>query len=146
VLKLTLISDPGYNQYVKSIRSHLNKYFPKISDLKTLTVAGEDFGIYLIEKLAKIREPLDEIYAEIFRSMMEVGTGAITIQNTPAPQEYSQRQWENILDKVLSNKELMTAMQLVVSWSKKSKFKIDMHRGNIMQRKDGTIVITDPYV
>jgi hypothetical protein len=144
VLKLAMVSDPGYAEYVKLIKAHPNKYFPHLSDLKTLKSGGETFGMYLIEKLVEMEAPWGEIYSKILRTMIG-GAGALTIQNISAPSNYTQANWQSILEKVLSNDEFVTAIKLVASWAKKSKFKIDMHAGNIMQRKDGTAVITDPY-
>jgi hypothetical protein len=150
VLKLTLVSDPGYDAYVQLILSHPNKYFPHISDLKTIDVDGKKFGIYLIEKLTEMTNPWNDIYSLILRTMMggdQRMKGILTLQNTPAPRslQYTQAQWEQVLDKIAENDEFMTAIQLVSTWYNKRMLRIDMHQGNIMQRKDGTVVITDPY-
>jgi len=153
VLKVNLVNDPGYIEYVKLIKSHPNKYFPHISDMKILEVNGEEFGIYLIERLKEMDTPWNFIYSEILRGMMGVQAGGasvtkkgmLTLQNTPAPKKYNQDDWTEILDRIEENEEFVNAINLVVTWANKRLIGIDMHNGNIMQRSDGTAVITDPY-
>ena len=150
VLKLTMAKDPAYMEYVRLINTHPNKYFPKISDMKILEVNGEKFGVYLIERLQTMKKPWNQIYAEILRRIMGVHDeeeGILTLRNTPAPHrlDVPQYQWEEILDQIDGNEELITAIKLVASWVNKRINRIDMHSGNIMQRSDGTVVITDPY-
>jgi hypothetical protein len=53
---LKKLNDPDicYEAYVRLIHRHPNKHFPIISDMKKLRFNGNNYYVYLIEKLYKI--------------------------------------------------------------------------------------------
>jgi len=56
----------GYEKYVDLIHKYRNKHFPRITDMKVLKIGRENYYVYLIEKLYKIKEPTASNYANIF--------------------------------------------------------------------------------
>jgi len=136
VLKITDTPDPGYAEYVNLIKSHKNKYFPHISDMKILEVSGQKYGVYLIEKLGRLERSLLP-YADIIDKLvtgLSVDRVYKIYEDDPAK-----------VNEIVKNQELMKAIKLLRYWSKKKGFSIDIHDANVMQRTDGTIVVTDPY-
>ena len=45
-----------------------------------------------------------------------------------------------------SKKNLLKTVKTVQQFARKHNYSIDLHRGNYMQRPDGTIVVNDPFV
>ena len=146
ILKVNMVSDPGYTAFAKMAKQYPNKYFPKISDLKELKSNGREYGIYLIEKLVKMEIERANIYAEILRSVLKGEKGQLTLNNTDAHRlGYSQSQWEHIMEEIFGDPEFVSAINMIVAGVKSRRFQVDMHQNNIMQRADGTPVIIDPY-
>lgn len=134
VLKVTYESDPGYAEYVNLIHNHPNKYFPQISDMKILKVYDEEYHIYLIEKLKRIDFENAMPYLQFIRKV-------IAEYQKPISEIFPNGVPKNIV----YNKELVKAIKLIRIHSRNTGYFIDMSSNNIMQRTDGTIVITDPY-
>ena len=142
ILKVNIQPDAGYDHYVDIVKSSRNPHFPKISDKKTLDLSGEGgrgeiFSVYLIEKLYKIsdrseRQMLADIFVDVIRYHELPLKRIFNICGTDIP-EY-----------LLKRPTLVTALRIV--GGKMGRFNNDLHGGNIMKRKDGTVVITDPYV
>jgi len=137
VLKVNDRQDTAYAQYVSLIKKYNNKHFPKISDLKFIEVNGGRYYIYLIEKLDDVRSEMKHL-ANVFSEIIDCPYSSLTFFNTSHTQ----------LDYLKQNPELVTALRIIGKFKHNIKnpyISNDMHGGNIMQRKDGTIVITDPY-
>ena len=128
ILKINRSQDLAFDDFVKLTHKFKNKHFPKISDQKEINIDGRKYYIYAIEKLY----PLDEyngnrVYFLIHRFV----------------------EYYSILGKKLRNPnfndypELKKALEIITKNNRNHGF--DMHRGNVMQRKDGTVVIIDPY-
>ena len=134
VLKLNYLEDPGFANYVKLIRANPNKYFPKISDAKTLTVVDENYEVYLIEKLYHFESETGKEYSRVIRSIV---THPHTSVNRLFPY--------GVPSFILENPELINALKLIRKFSRQIGYKMDLHFNNIMQRENGDIVISDPY-
>ena len=133
VLKVNLRTDPGYDKYVRFIKSHRSRYFPVISDKKLLTtVDNQKVYVYLIEKLNSYfitHEVPDTIYDII---------------------EILNLDYKNLNNWKRKHSEFMKKypglIQLVINLNKQKGVRLDLQRSsNVMHRRDGTPVITDPY-
>lgn len=126
VLKINKIFDSGFEAFAQFVKSHPNKHFPKIGDVKQVKYANERYYIYCIEKLYPITPlatamKMADLIDNAFYDDPPKGPAFNFFQKQP---------------------NLLGAIKLL-----RNKFGAsnDIHSGNIMQRKDGTIVITDPY-
>ena len=139
ILKINKRHDEGYEHFVKLIHQHRNKHFPKISDMKMLTVK-DDYYVYLIEKLNKIPERTASKYANCFAHVIDHPYDSLARLFNSSNWSYLPQTTPQIFKR---NPGLITALRLVGKY--KYIFGNDMHLHNIMYRKDGTIVIIDPY-
>ena len=151
VLKLNKTSDEGYENYVELIKQHPNPHFPKISAVKTLNVNNERYpcnlSLYLIEKLYKVPYAKTTYYTASF---YKVTTDYYKSLETLIEEDIRASSWSKqfnptSIELLKENPLLVKALQLIGEF-KKAGHGIDIHDNNYMQRKDGTIVITDPYV
>jgi len=140
VLKINDWVDGGYEHYVEVIKNHPNIHFPNIGDMKIMKIGTLNYYVYLIEKLQTVESvkarnlavALDRImdcWGESNRETFETLFYFNCLYSTI-----------NYLKKNLS---LIEATKIVGQY--KGNRYLDMHGGNIMQRQNGTIVITDPY-
>lgn len=134
VLKLNYKEDPGFANYVDLIKINPNRYFPQISDKKTLTVANKNYEVYLIEKLYHFESETGHEYERAINAI-------VTHPCTPVKQLFSY----GVPSFILENPELVTALKLIRKFSRQIGYKMDLHSNNIMQRENGDIVISDPY-
>ena len=134
VMKITILPDPGYAEYVKLIKSHPNKYFPKISDMRVLKIHNSDYYVYLIEKLKTIPKYIRNTYSRAINQIISNPDRSI---NNLFP--------EGVPEVITRNSDLVAALKLIRSYARHTGYSIDLHGENIMKREDGTLVITDPY-
>ena len=134
VLKLNFNEDIGFANYARFISDHPNRYFPRISDAKTLKVEDEEYEVYLIEKLYHYASEEGREYARIVKAI-------VTTPNRPIRQLFPYGAPSFILE----NPELIEALKLIRKFSRQTGYKVDLHSQNIMQRENGDMVITDPY-
>ena len=136
VMKVTTEPDYGYAKYVDLIKRSRNPHFPKISDRKTFTVRGDDYDIYLIEKLRHLEWDIATQYVNIFRNIIWTRVANLRVDLNDL--------YNNNIPKILSqNPKLVSALEIIGENS--SDQELDIKNDNIMERDDGTIVITDPY-
>ena len=133
VIKVNASPDPGYSSYVKLIHKFPNKHFPKISDRKTFRINYNNYDIYLIEKLYRIpmteARSLIHIFDHVMDNCAELNLN-ILFPTVP---------------RILRTQPLLAkALRFIEKHDVNDG--LDMGPYNIMRRKDGTIVITDPYV
>ena len=133
VLKINKRPDPGYQRYVNIVKSHRNKHFPIISDIKKMEIAGNIYYVYLIEKLISIPAKMAFNYERWFDSI-------ITKPGIPLEKLF----WNNVPIIFKKQPGLLKALQIVEQSAISES--IYLHSKNMMKRADGTIIITDPYV
>ena len=137
VVKITNTVDEGYMEYVDLLKHHPNEHFPVISDMKSLKVEGFVYSIYLIEKLDKIDRKYVQNLFEWFYQIMR-------FPNSMLEDIFSLT--EEIPQIFIDHPDLVDALHLLGRKVKSMDcICLDIHEENIMKRKDGTIVITDPY-
>ena len=136
ILKVTYRVDKGYEHYVNIIKRSRNPHFPKIGDMKVIPYGGNNYYVYLIEKL----NPLHGYERfELVRNLDSV----INRPNESLISIFERHYGVPIPEYLSSQPKLVQALRIIgknigKQWN-------DLHAGNIMKRKDGTIVITDPY-
>jgi len=140
VLKVSKNPDPAYASYVKMIKDNPNEYFPKISDIRSMMVEDKEYYMYLIERLQTLNRESAYVVGSLLKWLSQ-GQSPNEIKNYLIKDD-----WRAIFDSIISNEELLRAILLIGNMAKKHKFRLDIHHENVMQREDGTIVITDPYV
>jgi len=139
ILKINKIPDPGFDHYVSVIKGSRNPHFPKISDRRQIFITGRSYYAYLIEKLEEFpNRATAEDYASMFNFV-------INLNMEEKPLESLIEEYGAIPEIFKKQPKLIKALR-IVSYESKPFFRIDLHDENFMQRKDGTIVITDPYI
>lgn len=132
ILKIIFRPDNAYAHYVSIIHNKRNPHFPKISDMKELTIGKDTYYVYLIEKLRKIPENKAIEYEEYFDNINYNRSKPLNkIFKNGVPQIFYKQP------------KLFDCVQYIAQ--NKNNHYFDLHSQNMMQRSDGTIVITDPY-
>jgi hypothetical protein len=134
IMKVNDQQDEGFAAYVSLIRKNPNPHFPKISNLKRFKVNGRVFYIYLMEKLAEIPHAKAVKYVDWMEDYLSANL------NNESVAKLTQK-----LPKELGI-SIIDALNIVRNYADRYRIFLDFSEDNIMQRKDGTIVITDPYV
>jgi len=140
VLKISDRYDAGYEAYVKLIHNYKNVHFPRIGDIKKLRIAGKNYYVHLIEKLIEFPYRLGEQIAENIDDAIGV------LEEVPRNKidEQLKEYFGKAIPKYIANDPPMKEAIWLIANSPGSNW-LDIHGGNFMKRKDGTIVITDPY-
>jgi hypothetical protein len=133
VLKINGRPDPAFNHYVSLIHKFKNKHFPKISDMKKFKVSGYTYYVYFVEKLYKLSEKNKDM---VFAVLADLGAEKALNYAGDIPQS-------KIDDFIRKNPEFVKAYK-ILSTNQRS-YHSDLHDDNVMQRKDGTPVFSDPY-
>jgi hypothetical protein len=144
ILKINSSPDKGYATYVDLIHKYRNKHFPKISDMKKIEFEGNIFYVYLIEKLKHIPSPMDDEWSLIISKIAENPNKPLEKLFANAHKlRFGNVGGKNIPTFLIKNPSIVQAAKLI--GYNMDGYCLDIHRHNIMQRPDGTIVITDPY-
>jgi len=146
VLKFNTRPDIGFALYARLIRKFNNTHFPVISDQKTIEVGEHRYFLYLVERLNKIPvRPAKKIVLWIKQCIRQ---GYFSEERDPAAAiESIRREYSPLFAELLTQQpDMFRAIQILKQpTNDMSYIGLDMHEGNIMQRKDGTIIFTDPY-
>lgn len=132
VLKINRDFDPGYEHFIKVIKLHPNSHFPVISDMKKLP---DGTSAYIMERLYNLSNEDKSLITAIIDTMPFI------IDN-----EFDQykRLYPKFID-ILNNQQPGIFDALEILAKNNHGYKNDIRRENLMKRKDGTIVIIDPY-
>ena len=143
ILKINKTPDAAYEHFTRITKQFPNKHFPKIGDKKSIMVHNEKYYVYVIEKLYPLNQERAEELADQFSDLVcfyWVDGGMDDPDNDGWPKQFP----DDSKNYFKANPSLLKALKILADQSKR--FEEDIHSGNIMQRKDGTIVIIDPYV
>lgn len=147
ILKVNRVYDSGYARFVLLTKKFSNPHFPRIGNMKYLNVGGKKYYMYLIEPLQ-----------EITTNKVKWKTLAYTLQRIISHPDWTLEDvfreiksifpeytpHFNAIRKMLANDPtLMEACKILTNHL--SKNELDLHYGNLMLRKDGTVVIIDPF-
>jgi len=141
LLKVNKYPDVGYSTFAKIAQAHPNKHFPKIGKIKKYEYDDDTYYIYLIEKLKEIPGSSGSDIAQALSKVLwfPIGTPLARIFNKKTPKIFTKQpgliQALNILNKATG-----------IGDGRDSDVSLDLHGENVMQRKDGTIVIIDPFM
>jgi len=143
VIKVSPHNDKGFNRYVLTINHIKNPHFPKITSGRRIQIGNRAYYIYIIEKLKPL--PKTKLLKMVTEYLLYTAK-----QQDPYKTFYGRNKnmEDAVLDFLQTQPELERAAEEIAYTSAdvKGNFLIDLHHGNFMQREDGTIVITDPYV
>ena len=144
VIKATHRDDPSYDLYIQLVKKSHNPHFPIIVDRQIL---NNNTHVYLIEKLFPISKN-DHIKAVAIQRIVSNCTN-----NKSLPDIFKVSEKVKRFPHLVANAnnlyniaktfppKLIEAARLIGNLHGVT---FDIHDNNIMQRKDGTIVITDP--
>ena len=138
ILKLNTNPDQAFSWFAFLTHKFPNKHFPKISAMRAIKILGKLYYTYAIEKLEKIPYIDDAAYiSSICYSQI------VRPSDHYYPERVEQLQLYMSLEQAVS---LLQACDIIHDhYEGKRTYGLDLHSGNIMQRHDGTIVITDPF-
>lgn len=141
--------DDAYLKFAKFAREHKNKHYPTIYRIRSMTsffkrfeMQVEKFVVMDMEKLYKLENA--DLYSHLLGFRNDAGKPMRLPNGRVNDKQLTIRE---ICDTDPEFKGLWDAAQQIrtrlmttpdMSW--------DLHAGNIMKRKDGTVVITDPIV
>lgn len=131
IMKVNDKQDIGFSSYASLIKKNPNPHFPKISNMKRFKVDGKVFYIYLIEKLYLIQPTEATKYVDWMEEYLCSDPNEIDKFEHNKPKVFGQ--------------SMIDAMKIVRDYADRYRMFLDFSEDNIMQRKDGTVVISDPY-
>ena len=149
-----LEKDPAYEEYIDFIAKNPNKHYPKIKRVKKMTsffkryqVQESKFTVIVIEKL----EPIPQERIDFAVDLVNSDVDDIPSHNPDGDENYSGLTLEELMshDWEEWTSEDMWSTYYAARTLRKSELKrsgtfMDLHKNNIMQRADGTIVLIDP--
>jgi len=131
VLKINRAADPGYEHFIKVVKKFPNIHFPVISDKKKLP---DGTSAYIMERLYVMEWNDEQLVGIIQDAMAYIMTNEL--------KEY-ERLYPNDIKALKMQPGLIEALEILAKF--RGSFKNDIRHDNMMKRKDGTIVIIDPY-
>ena len=131
ILKVNTIPDEGFNYFVNLIKRYPNKHFPIVSNLRLIKTAAHDYYMYYIEKLYPVQY------------LVEKDISTYCLHHAYKRYNHTPNPYSSDSEYVKNNPDFARALDIVLQYH--GKFGIDVPGDNIMQRQDGTVVITDPY-
>jgi len=154
VIKINIKEDKAFNSYVQIIKQIKTIYVPRILDEKYFEKSGKTYHIYLIEKLYNLpmSDPKSDAIQRCFWELIP-GTEKWTVKDLmdrlTKEESYSYQasaKYGKVIKILNKYKGLAeTILKIAASADKSKNLYLDIHTGNLMQRKNGTPVITDPY-
>lgn len=137
ILKINRVRDPAYEHYVNLIKKNPNIHFPKISDKLNIT---QGWKAYLIERLYPLKNGSMEA-----RFMLDVVHGMQMKNDGVEPSSWTAKCYA-LMDEMKEKDSTLYAALTILESERPYNFRFDLDgNNNIMQRKDGTLVLSDPY-
>lgn len=126
-------NDPAYDAYVRFVNAVKNPHFPVVTNIFSKT----QNNIYVIEYLKPFSK--DKEFAYQIQSCFYYATQEKIGANTSKMQKYALEVWDELNT---THPVLISAIRSIVKSFKNSQ--LDVYENNIMERPDGTIVLSDP--
>jgi len=136
-----------------------NPHLPKFSGFESFQFQGKNYIQARMEALQEASEELGYLVGNIEEVTMQVGRGNFdraieTLAGYAQDSSYEgdAAVWYDIKTTIQmlggkqAAKNLLDTVHTVKKFGRKHGFNIDLHRGNYMQRPNGTIVVNDPFV
>lgn len=151
IIKANRVPDAGFAWFAFLTRKFPNPHFPKIGNMKVIKskVGKEKFYVYLIEKLEEVSIRNTSEWKAFTRILNKYISGQYSLEEA---EQYTIKLYGGEIDSeivqqhlssIKNNFTFLQALDILLKHQKN--FSVDVHYENIMQRKDGTLVIIDPY-
>ena len=136
-----------------------NPHLPRFSGFETFQFQGKNYIQARMEALQELPDEVGYLVGNIEEVTMQMGRGnfdramkILTGYAQDSSYEGDQPLWYEVKDSINflggpeAAKNLLKTVKTVQQFARKHNYSIDLHRGNYMQRPDGTIVVNDPFV
>lgn len=142
--------DDAYLNFIRFVQRYPNKNFPKFYKVKNMTaffkrydVQADKFYVVALEKLYPIKGPFTREFLSDFLGVPHLDHPTHLMPN--GKQNAFMVPAREFMQYLPELKDLWQAgLKIRGLHGESSDYNWDLHPGNIMQRKDGTVVITDP--
>jgi hypothetical protein len=135
-----------------------NPHLPKFSGFESFQFGGQNYIQARMEPLRELPDEVGDLVGQLdqvtkkkfkdYRKPLRTAAQYATFQSA----EMGNNTWYELEDVIeylggeQAAEALLQTVYQVQKFAKKHRFSIDLHRGNYMQRPDGTIVVNDPFV
>ena len=136
-----------------------NPHLPRFSGFESFQYQGKNYIQARMEALQELPDEVGHLVGNIEEVTMQMGRGnfdramkILTGYAQDSSYEGDQPLWYEVKDSINflggpeRAKNLLKTVKTVQQFARKHNYTIDLHRGNYMQRPDGTIVVNDPFV
>jgi hypothetical protein len=149
ILKINRSLDSAFAKFALFSRLSHNIHFPVIGNAKIIRIGKEKYYCYLIEKLYSIPSMKNRQIRNIIEVLLSGNTDSFRAESFEELQDLAPYiplgDREELVFKKLP-RSFFEAITQLKEFSKKTGASLDvMNSGNIMQRKDGTVVFIDPF-
>jgi hypothetical protein len=141
-----------FADWVRYCEKHSNNpHLPKFSGLESFQFRGQTYIQCRMERLQEASDKIGQVLHFIADYASDLGGGLsyedVIIDMLDSENiDYSFNQIVENLGGPESAAMLIDTVKTVIEFGMNHGFSIDLHRGNYMQRADGTVVINDPFV
>ena len=135
-----------------------NPHLPKFSGFESFRFGGQNYIQARMEALRELPDEVGDLVGQLdqvtkkkfkdYRKPLKTAAQYATFQSS----EMGNNTWYELEDVIeylggeQAAENLLQTLYQVQRFAKQHRFSIDLHRGNYMQRPDGTIVVNDPFV
>jgi hypothetical protein len=135
-----------------------NPHLPKFSGFESFQFGGQNYIQARMEPLKELPDEVGDLVGQLdqvtkkkyrdYRKPLQTAAQYATFQSA----EMGNNTWYELEDVIeylggeQAAEALLQTVYQVQKFARQHRFSIDLHRGNYMQRPDGTIVVNDPFV
>ena len=135
-----------------------NPHLPKFSGFESFQFGGQNYIQARMEPLRELPDEVGDLVGQLdqvtkkkyrdYRKPLQTAAQSATFQSA----EMGNNTWYELEDVIeylggeQAAEALLQTVYQVQKFARQHRFSIDLHRGNYMQRPDGTIVVNDPFV
>ncbi len=135
-----------------------NPHLPKFSGFESFQFHGQNYIQARMEALRELPDEVGDLVGQLdqvtkkkyqdYRKQLKTAAQYATFQSS----EEGNNTWYELEDVIeylggeQAAENLLQTVYQVQKFAKQHRFTVDLHRGNYMQRSDGTIVVNDPFV
>jgi len=135
-----------------------NPHLPKFSGFESFQFGGQNYIQARMEPLRELPDDVGDLVGQLdqvtkkkyqdYRKPLQTAAQYATFQSA----EMGNNTWYELEDVIeylggeQAAEALLQTVYQVQKFARKHQFTVDLHRGNYMQRPDGTIVVNDPFV
>ena len=136
-----------------------NPHLPRFSGFETFQFQGKNYIQARMEALQELPDEVGYLVSNIEEAVQKVGKNNLdaafqtlidyaqqSSYEGEDPYYYEIENTMELLGGAEAAKNLLKTVKTVQQFARKHNYSIDLHRGNYMQRPDGTIVVNDPFV